>query len=197
MALYTSTYLKQLAESKRKFINDRKLTLAERADADKTFDIFLCHGFLDESEVDGIYVELTNLGLEVYVDWIVDPHLDRTNVTKQSAELIRSRMKASKTLLFAISENAAMSKWMPWELGFVDACTGRCAIFPVSKNIVPQKTFKRWEYLLLYPYVKRAAIGTLSEKVFITESQNQYVEITSWVKRNAKPEINFKNIDEL
>ena len=77
------------------------------------FDIFLSHSFLDQREVKGLYIELTDLGYRVYVDWIADPQLDRNNVTKESAELIRNRMKSSKTLLLAISENAEMSKWMP------------------------------------------------------------------------------------
>ena len=42
------------------------------------FDIFLSHSFLDKAEVQGLYQELTDFGYSVYVDWVVDPHLDRT-----------------------------------------------------------------------------------------------------------------------
>ena len=54
------------------------------------FYIFLSHSFLDKDEVEGLYIELTNQGYSVYVDWIIDPHLDRTNVTKASAKLIQN-----------------------------------------------------------------------------------------------------------
>ncbi|WP_416850670.1 hypothetical protein [Flavobacterium sp. LT1R49] len=40
-----------------------------------------------------VYIfELSNQGYSVYVDWIIDPELDRNNITKKSATLIRSRL---------------------------------------------------------------------------------------------------------
>ena len=122
------------------------------------------------------------MGFKVYVDWIVDPELDRTNVTKETAELIRNRMKNSKSLLLAISTNAAMSKWMPWELGFVDGNTNRCAIVPVSKDNLSLTTFTRVEYLKLYPYID---ITTLSDtqgyKIWVNEDANTYIQFESWI----------------
>jgi hypothetical protein len=194
MPLYSSAYLRQLSESK-SYATQQKLLLESKREH-TTFDIFLSHSYLDKKDVEGIYIELTNEGYSVYVDWIVDPLLDRTNVTKQTAELIRARMKASKTLLLAISTNAQMSKWMPWELGFVDGKTNKCAIFPVSNEVVSPRVFKRSEYLLLYPYIKRAAIG-ISEELFITESSNSYVSVESWIRRNLSPEYRSINIDNL
>ncbi len=194
MSLYTSAYLKQLSASTT-FSVKTKLFTESRAHLTE-FDIFLSHSFLDKEEVEGIYIELRNKGYSVYVDWIVDPHLDRKNVTKATAELIRKRMKSSKSLLFAISDKAEISKWMPWELGFIDGNTNQCSIFPVSQDKVAPKTFRRSEYLLLYPYVKMAEIDSKKE-ILITESGNEYSGLGDWVRRQVKPNYKIKNIDLL
>lgn len=194
MALFTSASLKE--RSSQKSFSERQILLNESSKTHYSFDIFLSHSFLDKEEVEGLYLVLTGMGYSVYVDWIVDPQLNRNNVTKSTAELIRNRMKSSKSLLLAISTNAAMSKWMPWELGFVDGKTNRCAILPVSQDSIHPKTFNRSEYLLLYPYIKKATIDYY-EKVYITESSNNYILLDDWLKRNQNPVYNFKNIDEL
>jgi hypothetical protein len=195
MPLYTSAYLKQVAAGKSSVIKDKLFTESKKTHT--SFDIFLCHSFLDKDEVEGIYYELTKQGLSVYVDWIIDPQLNRNNITKESAELIRNRLKISKSLMLAISINAGMSKWMPWELGYMDGHTNQCAIFPVSKDITAPLTFKRAEYLLLYPYIKRAALTSYTAEAIITESANNYVSLNDWSKRNARPSYNLKNIDLL
>ncbi|KQK26091.1 hypothetical protein AR438_10950 [Chryseobacterium aquaticum] len=128
MPLFTSEYLKR--QSSETLIIESKKTFSTK-NSNQQFDIFLSHSFLDRYEVYGLYRELTSMGFSVYVDWIVDSDLDRTNVTKATAELIRNRMRNSKSLLLAISTNAAISKWMPWELGYVDGNTRKCAIVPV------------------------------------------------------------------
>jgi len=194
MPLYTSTYLKEL--SLRKSFFKAENILAESKKTHTTFDIFLSHSFLDKDEVEGLYIELTNKGFSVYVDWIIDPDLDRNNVTKETAEIIRKRMKSSKSLLLAISVNAAMSKWMPWELGYVDGNTNQCAIVPISKDSSIPRSFKRSEYLLLYPYLKRATIAYESES-FITESAYSYVSLNDWVRNKSTQTFNNRNIDEL
>jgi len=194
--LYTSSYLKQLSANKSSTIKNKLLTESHKVHTG--FDIFLCHSYLDRDEVEGIYIELTNQGYSVYVDWIIDSQLDRKNVTRESAELIRSRLKISKSLLLAISTNAALSKWMPWELGYVDGRTNQCSIFPVSKdtNNIPT-TFERAEYLQLYPYIKRAAIDNYTPGLYVTESAYSYVGFESWVRKSVKPSFNIKNIDVL
>jgi len=198
MGLYSSNYLKGLTSDKRSFINEsiRGFSFKTVKETER-FDIFLSHSFLDKDEVYGMYIELTNKGYKVYVDWIVDSHLDRNNVTKISAELIRNRLKYSKSLLLAISPSATMSKWIPWELGYVDGNTNRCAILPVTRDFYGERTFNRSEYLLLYPYIKKASLYGEPDKVYTVESSNSYVEFDSWVEYDRKPEYKSKNIDIL
>jgi hypothetical protein len=87
MGIYSSEYLKSVA-SQKQYIFEQKLFSIRNVPTNTPFDIFLSHSFLDKSEVQGLYQELTDFGYKVYVDWIVDPHLDRANVTKETATLI-------------------------------------------------------------------------------------------------------------
>ncbi|QQR94781.1 MAG: toll/interleukin-1 receptor domain-containing protein [Bacteroidota bacterium] len=180
MAIYSSEYLKGVASRKQQLF-EQKLFSVKNTPVNTPFDIFLSHSFLDKTDVQGLYQELTDFGFTVYVDWIVDPHLDRTNVTKASANLIQGRLKSSKTLLLAISTNAAMSKWMPWELGYVDGHTNKCAIIPVSKEGTPPKSFKGTEYLLLYPFIKKVPTDTNVDKLWVIESEYKYSTLERWV----------------
>jgi len=182
MAIYTSEYLKGLASKNRVLLESQQKLFSERKVAENTeFDIFLSHSFLDKSEIQGLYQELTDFGFKVYVDWIVDPHLDRKNVTKTSAKLMQTRLKFSKSLLLAISTNAAMSKWMPWELGYVDGNTNKCAIIPVSNERNPPKYFKGTEYLLLYPFIKKVKTENGIDKLWVIESEFGYSIFDTWI----------------
>ena len=192
MALITGSYLTERA-SARTFSTNEKLLLENRAE-NYPFDIFLSHSFLDRKKVKGLYDILTASGYSVYVDWINDPQLDRNNVTKKTAELVRHRMKSSKSLLLAISTNASLSKWIPWELGYVDGNINKCAIVPVSDDLVTPKRFERAEYLLLYPYIKFARID-YQERLYLVESGNSYMSLDGWVKQNASPIYKSVNID--
>ncbi|TGS08549.1 outer membrane beta-barrel protein, partial [Mesorhizobium sp. M1C.F.Ca.ET.187.01.1.1] len=43
-----------------------------------------------------------------------------TSDWRGTAELLRTRMRQSKTLIYVHSNNSPGSRWMPWELGFFD-----------------------------------------------------------------------------
>lgn len=84
------------------------------ADTD-TFDIFLSHCIKDAKLVAGVKALLEEQGRTVYVDWVVDSQLDRRKVSGKTAALLRKRMRACESMIFATSENSPASKWMPWE----------------------------------------------------------------------------------
>jgi len=193
MPLYTSDYLKKL--SRRKTVLFSQEMINENKKVHISFDIFLSHSYLDKEEVEGLYIELRSQGYSVYVDWIVDPQLNRTNVTKESAKLIQSRLKMSKTLLLAVSINASLSKWMPWELGYVDGNTGKCAVIPVSMSSynVPE-SFNGFEYLQLYPFIKKVPTTGLGEKLFVIEESRKYIIMDDWLRSNAIPKLQAINI---
>ena len=91
-------------------------------------------------------------------------------------------MKNSKSLLLAVSTNAVMSKWMPWELGFVDGKTDRCAIIPVSIDNLSHTSFNRIEYLKLYPYIEIDFIKVSNTyKLWVYDDDNSFVIFDSWI----------------
>ena len=147
-------------------INEQQRTFS--ASSNELFDTFLSYNINDKDVVKGIYYVLERMGFKVYVDFMVDPQLDRRSVTKETAECIQSRLKHSKSLIYAQSSNAAMSKWMPWELGVVDGNTSKCFIMPVQKG--NEIINSRQEYLILYPVI---GINTYSElRVYDSEYSN-------------------------
>lgn len=185
MPLYTSNYLKGLSGSRS--LNERTRIFSQRDNLNTNFDIFLCHSYLDKEEVDGLYRELTNMGFTVYVDWIIDPHLDRDHVTRETAEHVRNRLRSSKTLLLAISANAALSRWVPWELGYIDGKTTQCALLPVAQGNAVRTSFTRTEYLTLYPYIEKPNdLTRFRDKLFTVDDTNTYVDFHEWTK-GGKP----------
>jgi hypothetical protein len=185
MPLYSTTYLSNLASNRASEL--RTFSLNESKKVHSHFDIFLSHSFLDKNVVLGLYYELTQMNYKVYVDWIVDPYLDRTNVTKESATLVRTRLKVSDSLLYAISTNTKMSKWMPWELGFADGSTSRCAIVPIADD--PNTTsFKGTEYLSLYPIIKKFPDRYNISRLWAAEDPNRYVLFEKWFSEKANPQ---------
>jgi hypothetical protein len=120
----------------------------------KRYDIFLSHCLKDAEIIAGVKVLLEESDLTVYVDWIEDKDLDRGNVTPQTAAVLRERMQASDSMIFATSEASPSSKWMPWELGYFDGIRqARIAILPLVGSSTD--AFKGQEYIGLYPTVER------------------------------------------
>jgi hypothetical protein len=74
------------------------------------------------------------MGFTVYVDWIEDAQLDRSQVNKKTAEKLRRRMDRSECLLYVSTQNSRESIWMPRELGCFDAKKGRVGILPISNE---------------------------------------------------------------
>lgn len=178
--IYSSSYLKTLARGKT--VADSYRMFSARKEKYIHFDIFLSHSYLDKDVIEGLYIELTQMGFKVYVDWIVDPELDRNHVDNLTATIIRNRLKSSEALLLAISTNATMSKWMPWELGYVDGNTNKCAIIPVSDNLTSLSFYKGTEYLSLYPFVKKAPTDKQKEILWVIKESDEYISFIEWLR---------------
>ncbi len=131
---------------------------AALAPSNKTFDVFLCHSIRDAEIVMGAKRILETQNLDVYVDWIVDPQMDRSAVTAKTAEILRGRMKNSKSLIYLFSNNSKRSRWMPWELGYFDAYNGTVGILPIAPDS-GSLDFTQEEYLDLYPKVELQNTG--------------------------------------
>ena len=139
------------------FQKSARAILSEQArafDAALSYDIFLSHSFDDADAIYGVKRMIEALNLSVYVDWIDDPTLDRGKVTVKTAAVLRERMKACSSLVFAHSPNSSNSMWMPWELGYFDGIKPQQVwVLPLVTN--DDSEFKGQEYLGLYPPVEK------------------------------------------
>lgn len=119
-----------------------------------SYDVFLSHSYQDAEAILGIKNIMESLGLRVYVDWIDDPALDRSQVKTSTAAVLRERMKCAASLAYVHTTNSADSAWMPWELGYFDGIKpGHVWILPLVVNY--DHEFKGQEYLGLYPTVDK------------------------------------------
>mgnify|MGYP000039928475 CR=1 FL=1 len=187
--IYTTKYFELIAENnlrifsntiEKTILNENKTQNEWSNFSGEEFDIFLSHSYLDKKIIYGIYLELTKLGYSVYIDWLKDPELNRTNVSRETADKIRKRLFQSKCLFYATTINSKKSSWMPWELGFMDGNNQRVAILPMTEN--HETEFLRMEYLEIYPYIeKKKVAGSTEQKLWIYENDESYTSFDRWI----------------
>lgn len=144
------------------------------------FDIFLSHSIDDSDLVLGVMILLQKQGLRVYVDWVVDRQLNRNSVDKETAAILRERMKHSRSMMYVATESSSSSKWMPWELGFFDGHNpGQVAILPLLDT--ENQSFQGREYLGLYPVVtKHLQNNTMNH--FIEDRGNKWSILSNFAR---------------
>ena len=167
----------------------RRLLSEASASADEQFDVFLSHSYAEpEIIVLGVKLFLEDRGLSVYVDKYSDPQMSPGRVSRETARILRSRMRDSQILLYIHSSYSKISRWMPWELGFFDGLKGKVGGIPVTRN--QEENFKGEEYLSLYPYVDiEKGYRTNIDYLWICESPNRYARLDLWARGSA----NIKN----
>lgn len=146
----------------------------------REYDIFLSHSSLDKKLVLTLVDLFNEAGYSVYVDWIEDTQLDRSNVNKDTAQTLRSRMNHSKGLAYVATSNSTNSKWCPWELGYFDGKkNSRCCILPIMES----KNFHGQEYLGLYPYLEYAEYSNKNRYEFWVDNQenDEYATLREWL----------------
>lgn len=186
MALLTETEVRARAAQLTPLRKSARDVLMETASADETFDVFLSHSSNEPEEILlGIKGYLNDAGLSVYVDRYTDPQLSPAEVTPETAETLRSRLRASQSLLYVYSRHSKLSRWMPWELGFMDGAGRRVAIAPVVQ--AARSASEGEEYLGLYPYLDRATIsGQNTWALWINRSPREYTRYPLWVRGKAE-----------
>ncbi|MBC8508633.1 MAG: toll/interleukin-1 receptor domain-containing protein [Chloroflexi bacterium] len=143
-------------------------------------DVFLSHAYEDREKVLGAALMIEDLGYSVYIDWRDDSTLDRSKITRATAEKLRVRMMKSKSLFYSTTENASESKWMPWELGFKDGDNRKVAVLPIMKN--DTGSFTGQEYLGIYPYVTHGKSTNGKRYLWIRYSSNCYINFDHWLE---------------
>ena len=163
-------------------VAESELRKSAQAPLTRRFDIFLSHSIGDAEVILGIRELLESEGLSVYVDWVVDPQLDRRNVTPATAKRLRDRMNLCGYLLYASSSSSSNSKWMPWELGYFDGRRGRVGILPVIA--AAGAGFAGVEYLGLYPRVELAELTGGRRRFGIYSSDRSHVRTLEALSRS-------------
>lgn len=145
-----------------------------------SFDVFLSHSYKDATVDNEVLLGISRLFSQfnyvIYVDWIVDKELSREDVSSDTAERLRYRMRQSKSLLFVTSTNSASSKWMPWELGYFDGYKGRVGILPLTGGSA--SGFQGQEYLGLYPMLDYSVNLLWMHN---PKSPDKYVRFSDWL----------------
>jgi len=185
MALFTVQPLKEAATTFREGEGFRRtahqiLLEDARASAGGDFDIFLSHNISDADLVLGLKMKLNDYGLSVYVDWSEDAQSDRSKVNRQTAALLRERMKRCTSFIYAVTFDLGASKWMPWECGYFDAYGGNVAICPIATTT--QDSYAVQEYLGLYPYAVEEKDKEGRDRIFIEYAQTEYTTLEEWLK---------------
>jgi hypothetical protein len=178
--LTESAVLARASQVPRRMYKSAREVLSEaRADAEDRFDIFLSHSTAEPEDILlGVKALLEDRGLTVYVDKYGDPHLSPDRVTPETAEVLRRRMRQSAALLYVYSQHSQKSRWMPWELGYFDALSGKVGIIPVTRN--REDAFKGEEYLNLYPYVD--ITNPADPHLWINRSIGYWASLDGWAR---------------
>lgn len=162
--------------------NNQQRLFERNKDSTRTYDIFLSHRSKDANVILGLLDSLNNYGYSVYVDWKEDPQLDRSNINKATSETLKKRMNESKCLLYATTKHAGESKWMPWELGYMDGKKDKAAILPIFQNDdTSTGDYVGQEYLGIYPYAIEAETTKGINKIWICESSDIYTSFDKWL----------------
>ena len=187
--ILTQEYLRQQsykrnidAYSQREIMNENINIFFEKG----RYDLFISHSFLDKELILTLVKLFNENRYSVYVDWIHDSSLDRTNVTPKTAKIIKERILQCKGLAYIATSNIVNSKWCPWELGLGDGLhKGRSCILPVIKQ---GSAFKGTEYIGIYPYIEYEKVqGKNSYDFWVIdpEDSSKYDSLRNWINGNS------------
>lgn len=188
MALFTESTIRARAQKEMQRSNNRYKSKSQVLNESvasfnkfRTYDIFLSHSSKDAELILGVKATLEDMGYSVYVDWVNDPQLDRSKVNVSTAQLLRERMDASKSLFYVTTENAESSKWMPWECGYFDGVKEKVAILPI-KTYSYDNEYNGQEYLSLYPYCLKGNNRLGQSRLWIYKDKEYYLVYEYWLE---------------
>jgi hypothetical protein len=145
------------------------------------YDIFLSHSFRDKDLVVGIAEWFEKFNYTVYLDWREDSQLNRATVNRETANTLKDRMSSSSALFFVPTDHAIESKWMPWELGFMDGKNGKAAVFPITQADTDSSDYRGQEYLGIYPYATVGKNKAGNERIWIRQDRVTSVTFEGWL----------------
>lgn len=114
------------------------------------YDVFISHSHRDREYAQVLFDQLVQRGISAYADFADSPLSELPDV-ELAARLIE-KLRRCRLLVFAFSEEAANSRWMPWELGLAHGIIGRVVLWPFTELALHAKATQ--EYLHLYEVLK-------------------------------------------
>ncbi len=187
MSLYTEDEFRRRVGSVTASAAEGSLRTASKSAAGE-FDIFLSHSVRDARVILGILDWLISQNLRVYVDWIDDPEMDRSAVSRATAARLREQMLHSRSLLYATSRSAKTSRWMPWELGYFDGLKGSEQVAVMRLDSSSSNEFIGEEYLGLYKQIERIRAVTGLEPYAIRPLRKQAESLRSFAQAAGRYE---------
>ncbi|MCD4712774.1 MAG: hypothetical protein K8R73_05770 [Clostridiales bacterium] len=145
----------------------------------KNFHIFLSHRYTDKELIEVVFLELKSRSYSVYVDWVINKNLERDQVNKNTAQIIRQNIEKSTCLIYATPVTNDVSKWMPWECGYMDGYSHKVAILPVLYEV--DESFKGEEFLSLYPVIKIDEDNNL----VVEFDDGNYILFDDWINKQS------------
>jgi hypothetical protein len=160
--------------------NSEMLKEARAFTPSQTYDVFVSHRTGDAELVWGIKAVIEAEGLSTYVYWAENPAAVTQPVTRATADGLRQKMRSCRSLIYVDSSAAGASKWMPWELGYLDGYRERVAIFPVAQGASAVTTYIGQEYLGLYPWVRESSTAG---RLAVVDRTTFVAFLKDWVKK--------------
>jgi hypothetical protein len=144
------------------------------------YDIFLSHSSKDAVLVISLASVIEDLGFTVFIDWREAHLVNRDNISKETALILRECMRHCKSFVYTFSENAPASKWMPWELGYFDGINGKVAILPIVKT--NKASYLGTEYLGIYEYIQISVDEDWEKcKLLVHSTESNYLSFENWL----------------
>ena len=179
MAIISKKYLNELCD--RKYIRESfQIGDSNRIDSnDKQYDVFLSYCYTDKEYAIKIVNLIEKHGYSVYID-LRDPKLSRSSIDKATVKRISSIMNRCKSLVYVHTASSTMSKWCPWELGYMSGKKNfRCATILLTND---KEDFPRQEYLDIYPYLDYGKDNKQQLQIWVNDlNSNAYCNFREFI----------------
>jgi hypothetical protein len=127
------------------------------AETQQSYDVFLSHALADRQRIETPRARIAAWGYSVRIDPADDGDCGRVAPDRGAAERLRQRLRRCRSIIYAVSSQAKVSRWLPWELGYADACCGRIFIFPLDEGAGDYA--RKMDFLSLYPVIDTRNLG--------------------------------------
>ena len=144
---------------------------------------FLSHSTKDAGLLPGVVAILEAHGASVYVDKKDETLPPTTN--RETAKILRNRIKQCKKFILFTTKNSKDSRWMPWELGLADGFRQmpNVTIFP-EVDAAHDYQWSEREYLGVYDRIVYGMHKNYANPVFMVwdQEENTATELSVWLR---------------